>query len=98
MMLNILDYDVITASDGLAAIETFESRCEEIDMVMPGMSGDEVYTRLRELQPDVKVLVAGGYSMRSLHNAPFCPIPASDSNFNPPEADKSSKYLMYSCG
>jgi len=49
MMLNILDYDVITASDGLAAIETFESRCEEIDMVMPGMSGDAVYTRLREL-------------------------------------------------
>ncbi len=70
-MLSILDYDVITASDGMQAIEIFKSRHEEIDMViidmvMPGMSGDKVYTRLREMQPDVKVLISSGYSIDGL--------------------------------
>ncbi len=70
-MLRILDYDVITAPDGMTAIEIFESRKEEIDltiidMVMPGMSGDKVYTRLREMQPDVKVLISSGYSINDL--------------------------------
>jgi len=70
-MLRILDYDVITASDGKEAIEIFKSRREDIDMVimdmvMPGMSGKEVFYQLKEIDPDVKVLISSGYSMESL--------------------------------
>jgi len=33
-----------------------------LDMVMPGMQGREVFARLREISPEVKVIVSSGYS------------------------------------
>jgi len=70
-MLRILDYDVITASGGKAALETYKLRQEDIDMVildmvMPDMGGDEVYKKLREIDPDAKVLISSGYSIDGL--------------------------------
>jgi len=32
-------------------------------MVMPEMGGGETYDRLKELNPDIKVLLASGYSI-----------------------------------
>jgi DNA-binding NarL/FixJ family response regulator len=32
-------------------------------MVMPGMGGRETYERLRVIRPDVKILLASGYSI-----------------------------------
>jgi DNA-binding NtrC family response regulator len=34
-------------------------------MVMPRLSGQQVYKRLRELDPNVKVLLSSGYSLDS---------------------------------
>jgi PAS domain S-box-containing protein len=58
-------YLVIDAADGEAAVEVFRERRGEIyavvlDMVMPGMQGRDVYLALRELRPDVPVLVVTG--------------------------------------
>jgi len=36
-----------------------------LDMVMPGMGGRETYERLRAIRPDVKILLASGYSISS---------------------------------
>ena len=33
-----------------------------LDMVMPGMGGLETFTHLKEIDPDVKVLIISGYS------------------------------------
>jgi len=70
-MLRILDYEVITAGDGETALEIYKDRREEIDMViidmiMPGMNGEEVYNKLKETDPDVKVLISSGYSVDGL--------------------------------
>ena len=34
-----------------------------LDMIMPGMSGGETYDRLKEINPDIKVLLSSGYSI-----------------------------------
>ena len=33
------------------------------DMIMPDMSGGETYDKLMEVNPDIKVLLASGYSL-----------------------------------
>ncbi|MCJ7616015.1 MAG: response regulator, partial [Desulfobacterales bacterium] len=34
-----------------------------LDMILPNMSGGEVYDRLKEINPEVKVLLLSGYSI-----------------------------------
>jgi len=34
-----------------------------LDMIMPGMNGGEVYAKLKEINPDIKVLLSSGYSL-----------------------------------
>ncbi len=63
-----LGYKVLTAGSGREAIETYEKNKERIDMVlldmvMPDMGGDETYDKLKKINPDIKVLLASGYSM-----------------------------------
>jgi len=70
-LLERLGYHVIEAASGPAAIEIFEKKRESVhivilDMIMPGMSGGEAYDRLREVDPNVKVLLSSGYSINGL--------------------------------
>jgi signal transduction histidine kinase/CheY-like chemotaxis protein len=60
-------YSVLLANSGAAAIELFEEHREQIDLVlldmlMPGMSGEETFRVLRAIRPDVKVLLSTGYA------------------------------------
>jgi PAS domain S-box-containing protein len=68
-MLKALGYKTLTARSGPEAVEVFKARGDEIDlvildMIMPGMSGEETYSRLRRIRADVKVLLCSGYSIR----------------------------------
>ncbi len=65
-MLRSLNYRVITASNGMEAVEIFKERKEEIDLVisdliMPLVGGKELFSALKEIKPDVKVIVTSGY-------------------------------------
>ncbi|MFC1821112.1 response regulator [Thermodesulfobacteriota bacterium] len=67
-LLSALGYSVFIAGDGNEAIEIYRRNQEEInlvllDMVMPGLSGGETYNLLKEIDPDVKVLLSSGYSI-----------------------------------
>ena len=67
-ILEQLGYKVLTAKSGKEAIETYEKNKEQIDivildMVMPDMGGVEAYDKLEEINPDIKVLLASGYSL-----------------------------------
>jgi len=67
-MLTRIGYNILTAPDGREAIQVFEKNRDQIslvilDVIMPGMSGGETFDRLRSLKPDVKVLLASGYSI-----------------------------------
>ncbi len=60
-------HQVLTAQDGEKALKIFQNKKDKIDLVildyiMPKMGGKEVLIRLKEIDPDVKILVASGYS------------------------------------
>ncbi len=60
-------YEVVEAADGSDALETFERRAEDIDVVMtdivmPNVSGLALVSALRRRRPDLKVLYVSGYS------------------------------------
>lgn len=74
-LLGQLGYCVLTASSGQDALELFQQRESPIDlvildMIMPGMNGEETLRRLKELDPEVKVLVASGYALEGDSNSP----------------------------
>ncbi len=60
-------YSVITAPDGKTALEIFNSQWSDIDAVlldlsMPGISGKDIYTEMKKINPDVRVILTSGYS------------------------------------
>ena len=62
-----LGYETILAPDGVEALEIFKSQKNNVDlvildMIMPIMSGKEVYLALRNIDPNVKVMIASGYT------------------------------------
>src|SRR4030042_886438 len=66
--LKVTGYRVLTARDGREAIEVYEKYKDSIDLVlldivMPNMKGGEVFDRLKEINPDVRVLLSTGYSI-----------------------------------
>jgi nitrogen-specific signal transduction histidine kinase/CheY-like chemotaxis protein len=66
-MLEHLGFTVLTAADGLQAVEQYRERRKDIDLVlmdltMPHMDGAEAFGELRRLNPDVRVVLASGYS------------------------------------
>ena len=70
MMLGKIGYTVFAAKSGEEAIVLYKEKKESIDMVvldmvLPEMGGGEVYDALKEINPDVKVLLASGYSIDS---------------------------------
>ncbi len=66
-LLEPLGYSVVLAANGFEAIEKFRSVKDEIDlvildMIMPKMSGTEVFQRLKNIDKNVKIIIASGYS------------------------------------
>jgi len=67
-MLKTLGYRVLSARSGEEAIEVYEENQDKIalvilDMIMPDMGGGETYDRMKEINPDIKVLLSSGYSI-----------------------------------
>jgi signal transduction histidine kinase len=68
-MIERLGYTVIMARSGREAIRRFEENPQAVslvilDMIMPEMSGGEVFDQLKRIDPQVKVLLASGFSMQ----------------------------------
>jgi PAS domain S-box-containing protein len=66
-MLERRGFTVLRAGDGLEAIELFRAHgaevvCVLLDLAMPRMDGEETFRELRRIQPDVRVVLASGYS------------------------------------
>ena len=66
-MLSRIGFRVLTASDGLQAIDVMQQHVSEVDCVvldlsMPNMDGSACFHRLRELRPDVYVVFSSGFS------------------------------------
>ncbi len=67
-MLKKLGYKVLLAKGGREALDLYRKNQHKInmvllDMVMPDMGGEETYELLKEINPNVKVLLSSGYSI-----------------------------------
>jgi two-component system cell cycle sensor histidine kinase/response regulator CckA len=67
-LLKALGYKVIEAKGGKEAVDIYNQKKGKIhmvliDMVMPDMGGGEAYDRMKEINPNVKVLLSSGYSV-----------------------------------
>ncbi len=65
--LEVLGYRVLVAPDGDAGVELFRAASGEVslvilDMTMPGITCEETLRKLREVRPDVRVLLSSGFS------------------------------------
>jgi PAS domain S-box-containing protein len=70
-MLTMLGFDVLTAANGLQAMEIFRERQHEIngvllDLTMPHMDGEETFRELRRMKPDVRVVISSGYNKQEV--------------------------------
>ena len=60
-------FEVLTASDGREAIGIFSREARRVrlvllDLTMPRMNGEETYTELRRIRPDIRVILMSGYN------------------------------------
>jgi CheY-like chemotaxis protein len=60
-------YDVVSAKDGKEALKVYRENntidLVILDMIMPEMGGGETYDKMKDINPDVKVLLSSGYSI-----------------------------------
>lgn len=66
-VLEQFNYNVITAANGKDAIELFQKRKDDIDLVildviMPKANGKEVYDKIKEMKPEIPALFISGYT------------------------------------
>ena len=65
--LKKLGYKYSISNDGPEALQLFEQNWKSIDlvildMIMPQMSGKEVFRKMKEINPEVNVILASGFS------------------------------------
>ncbi len=66
-MLGLLGYTVETCNSGDDALSLFEENLQGFDlvitdMIMPGMTGDQLAEKMLALRPDLPIILATGYS------------------------------------
>jgi signal transduction histidine kinase/CheY-like chemotaxis protein len=67
-LISMLNYRVLTAANGVEALAIIDENPGQVelvvsDMVMPVMGGATLYTKMREKQPDAKMIVVTGYPL-----------------------------------
>jgi len=65
-MLEQVGFKVVTAYDGVEAVDIFRKHADEIvcvilDLTMPHLSGEEVFKEINTIKPGVKVILSSGY-------------------------------------
>jgi CheY-like chemotaxis protein len=81
-MLKRLGFKVLSAKDGVEALEVFHNHAEEIDVVlsdltMPRMNGWETLDALRKIQPGLPVILASGHDKSKVLDAQRGELPQS---------------------
>ena len=67
-MLEKMGYNVLIARSGKEALELIQKNEQTIgmvilDLIMPDISGGDTYDKLKEINPEIKVMLASGYSI-----------------------------------
>lgn len=72
--LRNLGYTVNTCGDGVEALDFFAEHFSEIDLVildlvMPRLSGQQVFSQMKQINPDVRVLLSSGFTQSHIASA-----------------------------
>ncbi|MBI1293697.1 PAS domain S-box protein [bacterium] len=67
-ILDLQGYRVLTANNGVEALSIYRDRGDEIDlvlsdMIMPEMSGQHLYRAIKEVNPNLKMVLMTGYPL-----------------------------------
>ena len=70
-MLERSGFTVLTARDGSEGVSTFAAKRDHIslvllDLTMPSLGGEEAFRAMRQMRPDVRVVLMSGYSRHEL--------------------------------
>jgi CheY-like chemotaxis protein len=70
-MLEHMGWQVVPARDGREALEVFQANPGQfalvlLDLTMPDIDGEEVYRRLKQVRPEVPVLMSSGYTAQEI--------------------------------
>ena len=70
-MLERSGFTVLTARDGAEGVSLYRGNAAEIalvllDLTMPSLSGEEAFRAMRQVRPDVRVVLMSGYSSHEL--------------------------------
>ena len=65
-MLEKLGFSVLTAKNGIEALDVYKNNQNDIDiiildMIMPDMGAADTYVELQSINPAIKVLLSSGY-------------------------------------
>lgn len=65
--LEHMGFNVLTAADGVSAVQLFEQHADEVscvllDMTMPHANGDEAFQRIREIRSEARVVLMTGHN------------------------------------
>ena len=68
-LLTRLGYDVVTSTSSVEALEAFHAQPDRFDLVitdqtMPHMTGDVLTRALRQMRPDLPIILCTGFSQR----------------------------------
>ena len=66
-MLGTLGFDAVMAANGREAVELFRANPERfsfvlLDLTMPQMDGEQAFTEMRLIKPDVRVILMSGFN------------------------------------
>ncbi|MFQ5865683.1 MAG: PAS domain S-box protein, partial [bacterium] len=69
-ILEGLGYRVLTANDGMQAVQQFEAESDKVDLVimdvvLPKLGGAEAYKRMRTIQPNLSVVFVTGHDVKA---------------------------------
>jgi PAS domain S-box-containing protein len=69
-MLSELGFTVVTAEDGRDALEVFKARNDIdlviLDLTMPHLDGEQCFRELRQIKPDLKVIISSGFNQQEV--------------------------------
>ncbi|MBN2432445.1 MAG: PAS domain-containing protein [Acidobacteria bacterium] len=73
LMLDRLGFTVLTATDGLSAVEIFRRHADRIDCIlldltMPNLSGEKTYLELQRIRPGVPTVIMSGFAAEEIND------------------------------
>jgi len=71
-MMEALGYRILLAANGMEAVRLFRENSDKVDLVildvvMPGLSGPDAYSKMTSIRPDLRVVFTTGYTSEVMH-------------------------------